>query len=275
MIAILGLSINRLLATQTKVLHPSDVSVGHRVSSAASASQANLSTSAQGSVVIMRMVTNEGIAHAQHERFSYISEERSARTDGRLWTEKAVETDDGVLRRLLAVDHLPLTFAARKAEERRIEDLVAHPQTFRKLNEGHKEDVTHAIQLLQMLPKAFLISSDGEQQGCTRFAFRPNPSFQPSTYEERIVHVLEGTVSVKEPEDRLADAAVLLHCSKAHICKAVSGRVPECPPIPAVSLGRRKLIRRESLRQWIEANERISADDRLTRLPERDAGERG
>ena len=50
----------------------------------------------------------------------------------------------------------------------------------------------------------------------------------------------------------LADAAELLHCSKAHVCKAVSGRIQGCPPIPAVSLGRRKLIRRETLRLWIE-----------------------
>lgn len=35
----------------------------------------------------------------------------------------------------------------------------------------------------------------------------------------------------------LAEAAVLLHCSKAHISKAVSGRVSGCPPIPAVCLG--------------------------------------
>jgi hypothetical protein len=72
----------------------------------------------------------------------------------------------------------------------------------------------------------------------------------------------------------LADAAKLLHCSKAHICKAVSGRVQGCPPIPAVSLGRRKLIRRETLRMWIEGNERVTADATISTLPERDAGKR-
>ncbi len=72
----------------------------------------------------------------------------------------------------------------------------------------------------------------------------------------------------------LADAAELLHCSKAHICKAVSGRVPGCPPIPAVSLGRRKLIRRETLRLWIENNERATVDGNISTLPERDAGKR-
>ena len=53
-------------------------------------------------------------------------------------------------------------------------------------------------------------------------------------------------------EFRLQKVAELLHCSKAHACNAVAGRVPGCPPIPAVSLGRRKLVRRDSLLTWIE-----------------------
>ena len=32
----------------------------------------------------------------------------------------------------------------------------------------------------------------------------------------------------------LAEVAELLHCSKAHVCKAVAGQVRGCPPIPAV-----------------------------------------
>jgi hypothetical protein len=72
----------------------------------------------------------------------------------------------------------------------------------------------------------------------------------------------------------LADTAKLLHCSKAHICKVVSGRIQGCAPIPAVSIGRRKLIRREALRLWIERNERVTADAKISTLPERDAGER-
>jgi len=53
----------------------------------------------------------------------------------------------------------------------------------------------------------------------------------------------------------LTEVAELLHCSKAHVSNAVAGRVPGCLPIPAVSLGRRKLVRRQSLLAWIEHNE--------------------
>jgi hypothetical protein len=72
----------------------------------------------------------------------------------------------------------------------------------------------------------------------------------------------------------LADVAELLHCSKAHICKAVAGRVRGCPPIPSVSLGRRKLVRRQSLLAWLEANEGKLADVTIPASPLRGAGKR-
>jgi len=59
----------------------------------------------------------------------------------------------------------------------------------------------------------------------------------------------------------LSEVATLLHCSKAHISNAVAGRLAGCPPIPAVSLGRRKLVRRAALLEWIERNERAAHDN--------------
>jgi Helix-turn-helix domain len=73
----------------------------------------------------------------------------------------------------------------------------------------------------------------------------------------------------------MSDVAELLHCSKAHVYKAVCGRVPGCPPIPAVSLGRRKLVRRETLISWIESNEQATAAPATIPIsPVRGAGKR-
>jgi hypothetical protein len=75
---------------------------------------------------------------------------------------------------------------------------------------------------------------------------------------------LENTSSVMPSDTTALDdfglltlqaVAELLHCSKAHISNVIAGRVSGCPPIPAVHLGRRKLVRRESLITWIERNE--------------------
>lgn len=57
----------------------------------------------------------------------------------------------------------------------------------------------------------------------------------------------------------LTEVAELLHVSKAHISNIVAGRVRGCPPIPALPLGRRKLVRRESLLDWIARNEQANA----------------
>jgi len=65
----------------------------------------------------------------------------------------------------------------------------------------------------------------------------------------------------------LAEVAKLLQCSKAHVSNAVAGRVRGCAPIPSVSLGRRKLVRRESLAEWIERNEATNGN--LGASPER------
>ena len=59
----------------------------------------------------------------------------------------------------------------------------------------------------------------------------------------------------------LSEVAELLHCSKAHVSKAVAGLVHGCPAIPAVCLGRRKLVRRASLLSWIEHNEHAGTND--------------
>jgi hypothetical protein len=67
----------------------------------------------------------------------------------------------------------------------------------------------------------------------------------------------------------IAEVAELLHCSKAHVCNVIAGRVSSCSPIPTVRLGRRKLVRRPSLVLWIDDNERSAASDNLKTSPER------
>jgi excisionase family DNA binding protein len=59
----------------------------------------------------------------------------------------------------------------------------------------------------------------------------------------------------------MSEVAEMLQCSKAHVSNVVAGRVRGCAPIPAVRLGRRRLIRRTSLEAWIAENDRVTAND--------------
>lgn len=53
----------------------------------------------------------------------------------------------------------------------------------------------------------------------------------------------------------VAEVAMCLRCSKAHVCNAINGKVRGVTPLPAISMGRRKLVRRETLTAWLAKND--------------------
>jgi hypothetical protein len=153
--------------------------------------------------VVKAMVDNEEQARQHRRFFRYTSVERSARTSGHLWTENVVETPDGLLRRLVAEDGKPVSADRAAAEDRRIAALVADPSALRAENADRRADEARMLRLLNIAPQAFLFTADGMQDDCIRIAFRPNPAFTPSTYDERVVHGLAGIVLVRMPAERL------------------------------------------------------------------------
>ena len=58
----------------------------------------------------------------------------------------------------------------------------------------------------------------------------------------------------------VAEVAAELRCSKAHVCNAINGKVKGVTPLPAISMGRRKLIRRATLAAWLFQNDPSHAD---------------
>lgn len=48
------------------------------------------------------------------------------------------------------------------------------------------------------------------------------------------------------------EGAELLRCSKSHFCNLLNGQVPGVPRLPYLQLGRRRLVRRSTLAEWIE-----------------------
>jgi excisionase family DNA binding protein len=52
------------------------------------------------------------------------------------------------------------------------------------------------------------------------------------------------------------EVAQALRCSKAHVHNLINGHVRGAKPLPSVRIGRRRLVRRSSLDEWIKASER-------------------
>jgi len=69
----------------------------------------------------------------------------------------------------------------------------------------------------------------------------------------------------------VAEVAEDLRCSKGHVHNAINGRVLGVSPLPAIHMGRRKLVRRSALERWKRANEKGSFDAMIPASPEVDA----
>ncbi len=66
----------------------------------------------------------------------------------------------------------------------------------------------------------------------------------------------------------VAEVARELRCSKAHVYNAINGKIANVSPLPALALGRRRLIRRSTLEEWIRTNEAALADAMMPTSPE-------
>ena len=58
----------------------------------------------------------------------------------------------------------------------------------------------------------------------------------------------------------VAEVAIELRCSRAHVYNAIAGKVEGVSALPAISMGRRKLVRRGALEQWKKLNETGGGD---------------
>ena len=153
--------------------------------------------------IVNQMVEAETAAREKRHHFLYRREERSVRTKGRLWDELVVETPEGRMHRLVAVDGKPLSSGEVAAEDKRIRYLVAHPADFRREAQGRKDDEARMADLLRELPKLFLLQTAGSDGDCTRITFAPNPQFQEASFQDRVVHAMSGVLLIRTADMRL------------------------------------------------------------------------
>ena len=66
-----------------------------------------------------------------------------------------------------------------------------------------------------------------------------------------------------DPILTIQEVADDLRCSKAHVYNAINGTVEGVSPLPAIQMGRRKLVRRSTLERWKDANETSRTDGNL------------
>jgi hypothetical protein len=118
--------------------------------------------------------------------------------------EQVIETVDGPVRHLLAVDGHPPIPAQIKEEDDQHHELLRNPSGKRAIQKQRDDDDKTMEELLRIIPEAFVFEDRGKEGESARIAFHPNPAFKPKTYEQRILHALDGTVFIDLHEKRIA-----------------------------------------------------------------------
>jgi len=151
--------------------------------------------------LIRDTVYNELHDHERHGYWQYAIHKKTASEVDSL---DQIETSDGPVQRLIAVNGEPLTVQRRREEEARLEELISDPGKQRKVREQYAEDERRIGRIMQLLPVAFLYEYEGIEGENYRLNFRPNPAFHPPTIEARVFHAMQGKLYVNVRWKRLA-----------------------------------------------------------------------
>jgi hypothetical protein len=151
---------------------------------------------------LVKAVIRSEMNHASGSdvRWIYVSDKE---VDGKRETRDVVETKSGSLDRLVAIGGRPLSGSEQRAESDRILKFSHDSDAQRQLEQSRRKDAEQCSAFLQMIPDAFVFAYDGARGDLLQLTLKPNPRFQASTREARVLHEMSGEIWVDARQKRL------------------------------------------------------------------------
>lgn len=123
-------------------------------------------------------------------------------------TKEIVETKDGDIARLIAVNDQPLTPERAQAERTRLDNLLAHPELQARRHKKEQEESSRSNEMVRLLPDAFLYTYRGivntPNGPAWRLTFLPNDKFIPPDREAQVYHGMAGELWIDCAQKRMA-----------------------------------------------------------------------
>jgi hypothetical protein len=165
-------------------------------------SQVGAQTSDSANQLIRAVIANELRQSAEdNSRWAY---EVVTDADGKQRSKRVVEMREGSVELLLTVNGHPLNSQEHAAESKRILEFVNSKQEQEKASRAQRKDEMQCIEFLKKVPEAFLFSDGGLQGNLRHLIFKRNPSFQSRSWQDRLLHAMEGEILVSPHDLRLA-----------------------------------------------------------------------
>lgn len=126
-------------------------------------------------------------------------------------TKLIVETKDGDVARLVAVNDSPLSAEDEQNEETRLQGLLNDPSLQRHRQEREQGDTERARKVMRALPDAFLYTYAGvvdtPQGPSYRLSFQPNPNFDAQDLEAQVLKGMAGEMWIDVAQQRVTRLA--------------------------------------------------------------------
>jgi hypothetical protein len=134
--------------------------------------------------------------------------------DGKITTKEIIETKDGDVARLIAINDKPLPPAAEAKEIQRLQTLLADPSIQEHRRKREQADAKRANEMVRLLPTAFIYEFESMDEGpsgpCYRISLKPNPDFHPPDRQAEVLHGMAGEIWIDQKQERMVKLNVHL-----------------------------------------------------------------
>jgi len=114
-----------------------------------------------------------------------------------------VETEHGAIRRHIEDDGQPASAAALAQDDSNIQRFIHDPGSQQKQKQNSVHDDKESVELLRLLPVAFLWKVESETPDSITLSYKPDPNFDPPGMEARVMGSMTGTLVVTKPLSRI------------------------------------------------------------------------
>lgn len=140
-------------------------------------------------------------SYGHRQPVRYLLRKKTRNTDT---TKEIVETGQGDVARLVAIDNKPLTAKQGQTELQRLHDLASDSAAQEHRHRNEERDAARVTSVMRLLPDAFINHFVGPVQTpngtAIRMSFAPNPHFSPPTLESRVLTGIRGEIWI-DPTD--------------------------------------------------------------------------
>jgi hypothetical protein len=155
---------------------------------------------------VSRTIQNE-LQAAKSDDTHYMYKDKRQTPDGSR-TKLLIETPQGVVAYLIAVNDRPLTSEQQAQENQRIQTLLSNVSLQLRKKKEQQADADRVLKMFRELPRAFNYEYQGVVPGrnghdSVELKFWPNPNYDPPSHEAAVFRAMNGTMVIDRQAERL------------------------------------------------------------------------